>query len=118
MSNIIKETATKVAGNVTQSVTSAVIVFLITTYVLVDIKKKDDDKAATDTIAVQKEAALPTTAKGGTSRRTAMGAQQQSSRAPLDQKDQKPTSPATNETPILRAAIPDKSVQQQAQQAH
>ncbi len=41
MGNFIKETAAKVAGNVTQSVTSAVIVTLITTYVLVNPGKKD-----------------------------------------------------------------------------
>ncbi len=44
MGNFIKETAAKVAGNVTQSVTSAVLVTLITTYVLVDIGKKDSGK--------------------------------------------------------------------------
>ncbi len=42
MGNFLKETVAKVAGNVTQSVTSAVIVTLITTYVLVDVGKKKD----------------------------------------------------------------------------
>ena len=41
MGNIIQEAVSKIAGNVTQSIASGVIVTLITTYVLVDIGKKD-----------------------------------------------------------------------------
>ena len=61
MGNIIKETAAKVAGNVTQSVASAVVVFLITTYVLVDIGKKSNNTTGADSL--QKEMIVPSLQK-------------------------------------------------------
>jgi hypothetical protein len=48
MADFIKNTVAKAAGNVTQSVTSAVIVFIITTYVLVDSGKKEEPQNSAD----------------------------------------------------------------------
>ncbi len=70
MSNIIKDTAAKVAGNVTQSVASAVIVFVITTYVLVDFGKKEKPTDAPDTATVAKEIVVPSASQGKSARRT------------------------------------------------
>ncbi len=54
MGNFLKETLAKVAGNVTQSVVSAVIVFVITTYLLVDSGRKDQPgKTTADTVKHQ-----------------------------------------------------------------
>jgi hypothetical protein len=54
MGNFLKETFAKVAGNVTQSVVSAVIVFVITTYLLVDSGKKEQPvKTTADTVKYQ-----------------------------------------------------------------
>ncbi len=48
MGDFIKNTVGKAAGNVTQSVASALIVFIITTYVLVDTDKKEEPKNSAD----------------------------------------------------------------------
>lgn len=54
MGNFLKETFAKVAGNVTQSVVSAIIVFVITTYLLVDSGKKNQPvKTTADTMKHQ-----------------------------------------------------------------
>lgn len=59
MGNFIKETVAKVAGNVTQSVTSAVIVTLLTTYVLVDVGKKDSTPPGPKGDSLKINTALP-----------------------------------------------------------
>jgi hypothetical protein len=48
MGNFITDTLGKMAGNVTQSVVSALIVTAITTYLLVDFGKKGSNPSATD----------------------------------------------------------------------
>ncbi len=88
MGNIISEAIAKIAGNVTQSVVSAVLVFLITTYVLVGIGKKEGGGSGADSTkkadAATKEAvAPPTRQQGGEAKNPAN--QQEESRSTTDQ---------------------------------
>jgi hypothetical protein len=53
MASLYKETIAKVAGNVTQSVISAIVVFLITTYILVDSGRKSTAEKHADSLKIQ-----------------------------------------------------------------
>ncbi len=114
MGNFFTDLAGKVASNVTQSVASAVVVTLITTYVLVDLGRKDSkdnkgsvaDTTNTSTV-VRKAPATGIESKTSPTSESAAAAQQ-----PVKQEESKSVSPAGDAKSLATPVTETKVVQQ------
>lgn len=123
MGNFITDTLGKIAGNVTQSVASALIVTAITTYLIVSPGKKDDEKsgAAKDsaktstTVSPEKEPGLTGDANRSAERTTDTGTRENVNAGKTMNEGgtttpiavtatEKSVAPAKTETPVTKAA--------------
>lgn len=123
MGNFITDTLGKIAGNVTQSVASALIVTAITTYLIVSPGKKEDEKSAAGkdsaktsmTVSPEKERGVTGDANRSVEQTTDMGTRENVNAGKTMKEGgtttpiavtatEKSAAPAITETPVTRAA--------------